>query len=117
MGSVQRNESGGIAVTTEFDYLGDTTVSKLFDMVLQLSVDLHVATHRLGVLELALVKRGALAQDSLETIELSTDETAALDLAREARLGRIIRIITEDGPAEHPLRDQWEERIKPKVST
>lgn len=101
----------------EFDYLGDPTVSKLFDMVLQLSIDLHVATHRLSILELALVESGAMAKGSLETMELSGDQTAALDSAREARLGRILRIITEDGPAEHPLRDQWDAMIKTKVST
>lgn len=103
-------------MTTEFDYLGDPTVSKLFDLVLQTSIDLHVTAHRLSVVELALIKNGIIAANTVETVELTADETATLDAAREARLARVLRIITEGGPAEHPLRDQWDAQVKSEVS-
>jgi hypothetical protein len=102
-------------MSTEFDYLGDPTVSKLFDLLLQTSIDLHVTAHRLSVVELALIKNGIFAANTVETVELTADETATLDGAREARVARVLRIITENGPAEHPLRDQWEAQIKPQV--
>lgn len=96
-------------MATEFEYLSTTETSKLFDLVLQLATDLHVTNHRLNVLEMVLAKVGALSCDAVETFEPDADQAAALDASREARLGRLLRIITETGPAEHPLRTQWDE--------
>lgn len=111
MGRIQCNEESSLIMPSEFDYLGNPAVSKLFDMVLQLSVDLHVVAHRQSMLEIALERNGVLAKNALDSLVPSEEETKELGAAREARLGRILRIITEDGPAAHPLRQQWEDRL------
>lgn len=103
-------------MTEEFNYLGDPISSKLFDMVLQLATDLHVVSHRQRIMELALQAKGLLSDEDLEAFEPTDAQTVELDAAREARLGRILRIITEDGPAAFPLREQWESLVKQDTS-
>jgi len=99
-------------MTAEFDYLGDPVSSKLFDMILQLAADLHVVSHRLRVIQFALQEKGVLTDAELENFVPTDEQSLELDAAREARLGRILRIITEETVAEFPLREQWESIIK-----
>jgi hypothetical protein len=101
-------------MTTEINYLGDPVSSKLFDMVLQLAADFHVVSHRLRIIQLALQEKGVLTDAELQTFVPNDEQSLELDAGREARLGRILRIITEDAVAEFPLRDQWESIIKKK---
>lgn len=98
-------------MSREFAFLGSEINSKLFDITLQLATDLHVTSHRLRVLELILVSKGLIEKTDIETFIPTDKQAIELDSAREALLGRILRIITENGPAEFPLRDQWESKI------
>lgn len=95
-------------MSKETDYFGSPHVSKLVDLCLQLSAEVHVTTQRQRALELLLVRSGVLGADALERFEPDDAERNQLDDAREALVQRILRIMTEAGPAEHPLRPQWE---------
>jgi hypothetical protein len=102
--------------TPEYDYFGTPHVSKLVDLILQLGTDLHVTGQRVRALEMLLVRNGTLTPGAVDTFEPDTREQVDLDTARDRLMERILRIITEDGPAEHPLRDQWEATLARKGS-
>ena len=98
-------------MSKEFDFFGDPRISKLFDLVLELGMDLHVASTRVHALEMMLVRSGALSAGSIDKFEPTDAEKAVLDKNRDEFMARLMRIITEVGPAEHPLRQQWDEAI------
>jgi hypothetical protein len=98
----------------EFRYLSSAETAKLFDLVLQLATELHVTTHRVRALEALLVRQGVLGEGELDAFTPSESETRVLDETRTAYMVRLMRIITENGPAEHPLRDQWESALARK---
>ncbi len=94
--------------TPEFDYFGSPHVSKLVDLVLLLGTEVHVAQTRVRALESLLVRNGTLAAGAVDGFEPEPAEQASFDATRDQLMQRILRIITEAGPAEHPLREQWE---------
>ncbi|KIR61486.1 MULTISPECIES: hypothetical protein [Micromonospora] len=101
-------------MSTEFDYFGDPRFGKLLDLVLQLSTELHVDRQRLRALEQLLVRRDVLGPGDLDGFTADADGQAVLDRERDLLLTRLMRILTEQGPAEHPLRDQWEAALSGK---
>ncbi|RIV37625.1 hypothetical protein [Micromonospora radicis] len=101
-------------MSSEFDYFGDPRFGKLFDLVLQLSTELHVTRQRLRVVEALLVRRDLLTAGEVDGFDPQADEAQLLDTERDALLVRLMRILTEDGPAEHPLRSQWEAALNGK---
>ena len=101
-------------MSEEFQYLESAQTAKLFDLVLQLATDLHVTTHRLRSLEALVVRKGLLEAGELDGFQPSEDEARVLDLSRSDYLARLVRVITENGPAEHPLREQWESMLAQK---
>ncbi len=101
-------------MTEEFQYLENPQTAKLFDLVLQLASELHVERHRLRGLEALLVRQEVLAAGALDAFTPQGQEAGALDDSRAAYLARLVRILTENGPAEHPLREQWEELLARK---
>lgn len=103
-------------MSTEFDYFGDPRFGKLFDLVLQLASEQHVTRQRLRAMEALLVRAGAIGVDAVDGFDPSTREQEILDRERNDLLARLIRILTEDGPAEHPLRSQWEAAVGGKAS-
>ncbi|MFI9491257.1 MULTISPECIES: hypothetical protein [Streptomyces] len=102
-------------MSEEFDYFRDRNVGKLFDLLLQLTTDLHVTTQRLHAMEALLVRRGVLTGGELDAMRPTEDEQRVLDGRREAAVAGLMRIITESGPAERPLRDQWESTLRRKA--
>jgi hypothetical protein len=98
-------------MTEEFDYFGNPHVSTLVDLCLQLAADVHVTAQRQRALEMVLVRSGHLGATELEEFAPDDAQRAELDATREARVMRLLRIMTEAGPAEHPLRQQWEEAL------
>lgn len=98
-------------MSKEFDFFGDPLVSKLFDLILSLGMDLHVASTRIRALEMLLVRSGDLKQGELESFAATEAEKVVLDRNRDEFMARLMRIITEAGPSEHPLRAQWDEAI------
>ncbi|MCR1783742.1 hypothetical protein KVF89_14475 [Nocardioides carbamazepini] len=101
-------------MSEEFQYLENPQTAKLFDLFLQLATELHVERHRLRALEALLVRKGVLAADELDHFTPTDAETRLLDDTRSDYLARLVRIITENGPAEHPLREQWVELLARK---
>ena len=98
-------------MSKEFDFFGNEQISKLFDLVLELGMDLHVANTRMRALEMMLVRSGKLNNGELDGFIPSADEKQVLDQNRDEFMARLMRIITEVGPAEHPLREQWDQAI------
>ena len=98
-------------MTQEFDYFGNPHISKLFDLTLALSMDLHVANHRLRALEMLLLRAGLIQESQLDAFDPTPAEKEVLDLKRDEYLARLMKIITESGPSEHPLREQWDAAI------
>lgn len=74
-------------------------------------MDLHVTTTRLRALEMLLIQNGDLKADQLDGFIPTEAEKQSLDLKRDEFMARLIRIITESGPSEHPLREQWDAAI------
>lgn len=87
-------------------YFPDRTTEQLLDLVLQLASDLSATRARLRTLEMAL---GA----SVDAHQHSAAERAELDRDRDALLGRLLRIMTEDPGPEAPLRAQWQQALPP----
>jgi len=98
-------------MSKEFDFFGNPLVSKLFDLILELGLDLNVASTRIHALEMQLVRNGDLKQGELDRFLPTESEKIVLEKNRDEFLSRLMRIITEAGPAEHPLREQWDEAI------
>lgn len=104
-------------MSEEHQYLESHQTAKLFDLVLQLATDLHVTSHRLRALEALMVRKGVLEQGGLDHFRPDDTEAAVLDLARSDFMARLVRIITESGPAEHPLREQWDVMLARKAES
>ena len=98
-------------MSTEFDFFENPQISKLFDLVLELGMELHVTTTRLRALEMMLVRNGDLKIDQLDGFIPTEAEKQNLDAKRDEYMARLMRIITESGPSEHPLREQWDAAI------
>jgi hypothetical protein len=98
-------------MSTEFDFFENPQISKLFDLVLELGMDLHVTTTRLRALEMLLIRNGELKADQLDGFIPTEAEKRSLDVKRDEFMARLMRIITESGPSEHPLREQWDSAI------
>jgi hypothetical protein len=100
--------------TPEHDWFGTPHVAKLLDLVLQLGTEVHIATQRVRALEMLLVRGQLIEPGAVDSFSPDVRESEELDLARDRLLERLLRIITEDGPAEHPLRAQWEAALDRK---
>ena len=98
-------------MSAEFDFFENPQISKLFDLVLELGMDLHVTSTRLRALEMLLVRNGDLRADQLDGFIPTEAEKLSLDIKRDEFMARLMRIITESGPSEHPLREQWDAAI------
>ena len=98
-------------MSAEFDFFGNQQVSKLFDLVLELGMDLHVTTTRLRAMEMLLIRSGELKPDQLDSFIPTEAEKQIMDAKRDEFMARLMRIITESGPSEHPLREQWDAAI------
>jgi hypothetical protein len=98
-------------MSSEFEYFNNPQISKLFDLTLELAMDLHVTSTRLRALEALLIRSGVVKEGELDQFEASADEKLVLDQNRDEFMARLMRIITEVGPSEHPLREQWDAAI------
>jgi hypothetical protein len=98
-------------MSTEFDFFENPQVSKLFDLILELGADLNVASTRVHALEMLLIRSGQIKPGDLDNFQPNTEEATRLDQNRDEYMARLIRIITEIGPSEHPLREQWDAAI------
>jgi hypothetical protein len=103
-------------MSDEFDYFGDPRIGKLFDLVLQMATELHVTGQRLRAIEALLVRDGVLSNDAVDAFVPAGEEQQVLDRQRDQLMARFLRILTESGPAEHPLRDRWEAELRCKTS-
>jgi hypothetical protein len=102
-------------MTAETNYLADDQVAKLFDLVLQLASDLHVTAQRLYALEAVLARSGALRRGELDAFVPSDEESADLQARRDHLLRGLLDVLTESGPAEHPLRAEWDSARRREV--
>lgn len=97
-------------MSAETTYFADPQLDRLVSLVWQLAGELQVTRHRLAALEALLARAGTLSPATLDGFTPEPDEAVALDRHRDAYLDRLARVVAEHGPAEHPLREQWQTR-------
>jgi hypothetical protein len=102
----------GEGVTTEFDFFGNQHLAKMFDLLIQMAAELHISNQRVRVLQLQLERQGVIKESDIEYFEPDAKELEKLTAAREGMMSRLMAIMTEAGPAEFPLREQWEDRLE-----
>lgn len=93
-------------MTREVHYFADPQLDRAVGLIVQLAAELHVTTQRLHALEQILVEGGALASGVVDAFEPNAQQREHLETLRDGAMERILRVLTEDGPAEHPLRDE-----------
>lgn len=98
-------------MSLEYDFFNDPHISKLVDLVLQLLAEVHISNQRVRILQLQLERQGVFESGVLENFRSDAVEQSILDGSREAMMSRFMRIMGEAGPAEFPLRAQWEEQL------
>lgn len=91
---------------TETTYFDDPQLDRAASLIFELAGQLHVTRHRLRAMEALLVRKGVLDTDEVSRFEPTEDEAAVLDAERDRGMEGLLRILTEDGPAAHPLRDE-----------
>lgn len=91
---------------TETTYFADPQLDRAASLILELSSQLHVTRNRLRILEVALIRRGVLDPEEINGFEPTAEEGQALDAERDRSMTGLLRILTEDGPAAHPLREE-----------
>ena len=94
-------------MTAETSYFPDPQTDRLVSLVWQLAGELQVTRHRLAALEALLVRSGAVPAGALDGFAPTAEEAAALGRHRDGYLDRLARVVSEHGPAEQPLREQW----------
>ena len=90
----------------ELRFLAAADLDRLAALVFELSSQLHVERHRRMALEQALVAKVVLARGDLDALAEDRD---FLDCARaeaDASLRKLLRIITESGDRQGPLRPE-----------
>ncbi len=93
-------------MTREVHYFADPQLDRAVGLCLQLAAEVHVTTQRLHALEQILVDKGLLDGGEVDAFQPDVEQRKQLEAVRDASMQRILRVITEDGPAEHPLRDE-----------
>ena len=93
-------------MTQEVRYFADPQLDRAVGLIMQLAADLHVTTQRVHALEQLLVANGVLTEGALDAFQPDDAQRQRLVEVRDAAMGRLLRVLTEDGPAEHPLRDE-----------
>lgn len=91
---------------TDRRYFATPDVDRVVGLVMQLATDLHVAQARCRALEHLLVRAGVLDAGAVDAFEPDEAEAREIEEARDALLARLTRIMTEDGPSAHPLREE-----------
>lgn len=93
-------------MSDEVTYFPDPHLDRAVGLILQLAAELHVTTQRVSALESLLVRAGVLDEDALDNFEPDPASVERLARVRDAAMTRLLTVLTEDGPAEHPLRDE-----------
>lgn len=91
---------------SETTYFADPQLDRAASLVLELASQLHVTRNRLRTLEAVLVRRGLVEPEEIEAFEPTLQEAQVLDAERDRAMRGLLRILTEDGPAAHPLREE-----------
>lgn len=93
-------------MSDEVHYFSDPQVDRAVGMIWQLAAELHVTTQRCRALEALLARKGVLESGELDAFTPTADEQALLESSRDEVMRRLLRVLTEDGPREHPLRHE-----------
>ena len=93
-------------MTQELHYFADPQLDRAVGLIMQLASENHIATQRIHALEMLLVRKGVLGSDELDLFVPEGEERERLDQVRDRAMERLLKVLTESGPAEHPLRDE-----------
>lgn len=94
-------------MATEFRYFPDPHTDRLVSLVWQLAAELHTTRQRLAAVEALLGRADILPAGTVDAFTPDAGEATEMAARRDGFLDRIMRVVTEAGPAEHPMRDQW----------
>lgn len=94
------------AVDVDRSYFSHPELDRVVGLVMQLAAELHATRTRCRALEHLLVREGVLAAGAVDAFTPEGPEEQDLAQERDALLARLLRIMTEDGPSAHPLRDE-----------
>lgn len=93
-------------MTQEIHYFADPQLDRAVGLIMQLAAENHIATQRIHALEMLLVRKGVVDEGELDAFEPQGAESERLGAVRDRAMERLLRVLTESGPAEHPLRDE-----------
>lgn len=80
----------------------DTVVGLVFDLAAQL----HIERQRRAALEALLLRSGTITPGELESLTADDEFLASTRAGLDRSLDRLMQIVVEDGPPQHPLRSE-----------
>lgn len=91
-------------MSVEPDFLDARHVDKLAALVMELAAQLHVERQRRMALERALIEAGTVTPAAIEALAGDARFLEAARAEADASIRKLLRIMSEAGPAEAPLR-------------
>lgn len=90
----------------ELRFLAAADLDRLAALVFELSSQLHIERHRRMALEQALVAKGVLTHGDIDALAEDKDFLDTARAAADASLRKLLRILTESGDRQAPLRPE-----------
>jgi len=91
---------------SDHQYLAGISADKLAGLVFELASQLHVERQRRMALERLLARAGAIDPAALDALADDADFLAQSRAALDAALRRLLRVVTEGGESQAPLRPE-----------
>lgn len=91
---------------TDVAFFADPQLDRAVGLIFELASQLHVERQRRSALEEVLVRRGVLDTDDIEALAEDADFRRVSGQQLDDALARLLLVVTEEGPTEHPLREE-----------
>jgi hypothetical protein len=95
----------------EAEYLKELSLPEFVELAMGLADELNATTARVHLLEIALERAGVLVPGTVESLRPTEEEAVRLGKVRDLFLYQLVRIMTQQGPDEYPLRAEWLARL------
>jgi hypothetical protein len=91
---------------TDLTFFDDPDVDRAVGLVMELAAQLHVERQRRLALEQILERRGLVEPGEIESLAEDDDLLARARTELERSMRQLMRVMTEDGSPEAPIRDE-----------
>lgn len=91
---------------TDLTFFQDPDVDRAVGLVMELAAQLHVERQRRLALEQTLERRGLVEPGEIESLAEDDDLLARARTELERSMKQLMRVMTEDGSPEAPIRDE-----------